>query len=66
MCGNGELIETHPLCELSNTPIPDSRAHLSLKPEGRTATPFQIAAKRLQIYENVNTAYVRTHWLAAK
>ena len=51
----------------SNQPIPDPFASPNCPSKERVKKfPFQISTNRLELGQNVNSAHVRTHWLALK
>ena len=59
ICVNRELIGAR------MRDITSKRAHVSLSPKPKVEKfPIHVAAKRLEIDENVNRTYLRVHWVA--
>ena len=61
MCHRGSSKNPEVSYQMAPSQIPTSPPNLPSC--GSKSSPFQIVAKRLKINENVNSAYLRTHWL---
>ena len=47
-------------------PFPKSQVPLNPKPGGGQKAPFEFAASRLEVDENVNRTHFMIHWLDVK